>query len=167
MGRCSAKLSSYPDLTLEHGQSSQRTARRPTIVTWLAVTVFCLAGINAARVAVSLAEWRLWAGFDQPFPLALRVALSGGMALALGVTAWGLWKLHKRSRLWALILLPLYQVYELTWRLGFARGDYERGRVPFTLGTTIAGIAIAVWILTRRRVIREFERNGTPEETTG
>ncbi len=128
------------------------------------MVVFCLAGVNAARVVVSLNEWTLWTGFDPPFPLALRVILSGGSAFALGASAWGLWNLQRWSRHRALILLPFYQLYELTWRIGFSRGDYERGRVPFALGTTIAGIAIAVWILTRQRVIRQFEWNGTLEE---
>jgi hypothetical protein len=128
--------------------------------------VFCLAGVNAARVVVTLTGWDYWTAFDLPFPLSLHVALGCGWAAALGGTAWGLWTTRRWSRRWALVLIPLYQLYELGWRLAFTRGEYERGRLPFVLVTLIIGTAIAIWILTRRRVKHVFEWTGsTPEET--
>ena len=77
---------------------------RPASVTWLAVAVLCLAGINAARAVVTSAQWDLWIGFDLPsaLTLPLRVALSAVWAMVLAALAWGLWALRHRARRWQL-----------------------------------------------------------------
>ena len=139
--------------------------KRSRSVTWLALLVFCLAGINAGRVGFILADRNLWAGFDLPFPLPLRAALSATWAGALAVTAWGLWARRRWARRWTLVLFPLYQLYELGWYLAFVRGDYEQGRMPFVLVSTIGVTLVVMWMLTRRSARSEFE--GGSNQTEG
>ena len=127
--------------------------------------MFCLAGVNAGRAGVTLAEWTLWSGFDLPFPLPVRVALSAAWAVALGAAAWGLWVRRHWARRGALVLIPLYQLYELGWRLAFVRSDYQRGRLPFLLAMAVAVTLVAAFILTRKSVVHAFEAGGTRTET--
>jgi hypothetical protein len=127
--------------------------------------VFCPAGVNAGRAAVILAGWDLWSGFDLPFPLGLRVAFCVVWASALGVAAWGLWLRRRWARRLGLVLFPLYQLYEVGWRLAFVRSDYQRGRLPFVLTTAIGATLIVVWILTRQNAVRIFEMGGSETET--
>lgn len=147
------------------GDSSPLSGRskRPATVTWLAVAVLFLAGVNAGRAGVPLAGWDLWSAFVLPFPLWLRMVLSGVWAVTLGSLAWGLWTLRSWARRLTLILFPLYQLYELGWRLAFVRSDYERGRLPFVVATMALATLFVVWILTGRRVRHRFERDGQRE----
>lgn len=127
--------------------------------------MFCLAGVNGGRAAVTLAGWDLWSSFDLPFPLGLRVAFSAVWASALGVTAWGLWVRRRWARRLGLVLFPLYQLYEVGWRLAFVRSDYQRGRLPFVLVVAVGTSLIVLWILTRRNVVHVFEMDGSETET--
>jgi hypothetical protein len=113
---------------------------------------------------VTLTEWDLWTRFGLPFPLALRVVVGIAWAGILAGLAYGLLTLREWSRRWTLVLFPLYQLYEIGWQLAFARGGYERGRLPFVLITAIAVTSLAVWILTSRRMKQRFNAERTREE---
>lgn len=136
--------------------------KRPASISWLALAVFCLAGINGGRAGILLADWQLWIGFDLPFWLPLRVAFSIVWALTLGLTAWGLWSMRRIARRWTLIIFPVYQIYQLIWRLLFVQSAYQRGRIPFVLTTVAGSTLLVVWLLTRPRIKKRFDMNGTP-----
>lgn len=132
-------------------------ARRPRAVTVLACGVFIMGGVNAARVWVYLSDWTFWAGFNAPFALPARLALSIVWALALIAVAVGLWIGLGLARRAALFALPVYIAFGAAWSIVFARGDYERGRASFLIGLSAIAILLVAWILTRDRVRTYFE----------
>ena len=138
----------------------RRPVKPSSGVTLLAIVVLFLAGINAGRVAVIAADWQLWAGLGLPFSLPLRVAFSIIWAIVLGVSAYGLWAMRRFARRWTLAFFPIYQLYQLGWRLAFVNSDYQRGRLPFVLVTTIIATVIVIWPLTRPPVKHLFEGIG-------
>jgi uncharacterized membrane protein (DUF2068 family) len=139
---------------------------RSASVTWLALAVFSLAGVNLGRAAYTLSQWPLLASLDLPTPLALSVVLGGLWGGILLAAAWGLWRLRAWGRRLTLIAFPIYQAWVVIWQFVFARADYARGRLLFVVVASLALTAVVVWPLTRPHVREAFNCGPTPGTDT-
>lgn len=126
-------------------------------VTLLALVVFVLAVVNLWRVPYTVRHCELLTSLSLQFPPAVYATLGGAWGVAWLVVAWGLWRQRDWARRTVLILMPIYQVFTLSWLAIFARSDYERGRRPFTITAAVLVTALTFWIATRPRVHCAFK----------
>jgi hypothetical protein len=145
--------------------ADRNRGRRPVVVTWLAVAVLLLAGANGLAAVGGAARWPLLTSLDMTLPPWVLVAPAAVWGAIWLVTAWGLWRLRAWAR-WALMLaFPLYEIVVIGQQTVFARGGYERGRLPFAAGMAVLLTGAVVFILTRRRVREAFRPTGDTEDS--
>jgi hypothetical protein len=140
-------------------------ARRPAFVTWLAVAVLLLAGANGLAAVGGAVRWPLLTSLEltlPPWALVAPAAVWGAIWL---IIAFGLWRLRAWAR-WALMLaFPLYEIIVIGQQTVFARGGYERGRLPFAAGLAVLLTGAVVFLMTRRRVREAFRPTGDTEDS--
>jgi hypothetical protein len=131
--------------------------KRPLFVTLLAGVVFSLSAVSFASLAVGLARWQIFVDLDLSLPLWLLAASGGVWGLVWLVFAWGLWRLLPWARRGTMVCWVVYQVMTIGQQVLFARGSYERERLPFTVCATILLTALVIVGLMHPRVRQVFE----------
>lgn len=138
-------------------RTDPRRLGRPFSVTLLALAVFILAAFNLTGLAAGLAHWPVLAPLDLALPLWVLVLWDGIWGVLWLTIAGGLWQLAGWARRLALIAFPLYAVLTIGREAFFAKGDYERGRLPFVIATATAFSAWGVVTLLSRHGRRAFQ----------
>ena len=115
---------------------------RPLSVTLLSLAVFILAAYNLTGLVAGLVRWPALAPLNLALPLWALLAWDGIWGALWLTIAQGLWRLAGWSRRLALIAFPLHAVLTIGREALFAKGDYERGRLPFIVTLTVA---FSVW----------------------
>lgn len=137
-------------------QPDRRPSGCPFPVTLLALTVFILAAFNLIGLAAGLARWSVLAPLNLALPL-WALLMWDGIWGALWLTiAQGLWRLAGWSRRLALIAFPLYAALTIGREAFFAKGDYERGRLPFVVAIMVTFGAWGIITLMSRGNQRAF-----------
>lgn len=135
---------------------AQRRPQRPFAVTLLALVGLLLAMLNLTGFAAGLARWSVFAPLALTIPLWMLVALEGvwgGLWLAAAV---GLWRLAAWARRLALIAAPLYAIMIIAQGALLVEGDYELGRLPFTIVLAILFNVFSFAVLAGRGARRAF-----------
>lgn len=138
---------------------------RPAVVTWLAGAVLLLAGANGLAAAGGVTRWPLLASLEMALPPWALVAPAAVWGAAWLIVAWGLWRLRPWAWRAALLAFPLYELIVIGQQTAFARGAYERGRLPFSAGLALLLTGIVAFVLTRRRVREAFGPTGGAERS--
>ena len=149
--------------------------RRPWSVTFLALGVLILAGLNLVRFVLSLRNWRFLAA--QPGVSPYYLAISGFFwAVAGAFLVWGLWKAKSWApRLMQAVALTYAAYYWLD--LLFLRDHPVSGAngallaiLPtnwlFSVGVTVVSFVFMLWVLSRSPV-KAFFGQLEPRRTTG
>jgi hypothetical protein len=129
---------------------------RPLSVTFLALGVLTIAGLNLIRFYQSIQLW----GFLSEFPTVspLYIAASGLVWGVAGLAlAWGLWRGYAPARRLTLIFVAAYTLYYWIDRLWVGKPGLS-ANLAFSAGLNLVLILLTVWILTRPRA-RTFFRS--------
>jgi uncharacterized membrane protein (DUF2068 family) len=112
--------------------------------------------LNLTGLAAGLARWSVFAPLALTIPLWALVALKGVWGVLWLVTAVGLWRLAAWARWAALIAAPVYSTIFIGQAALLAEGDYERGRLPFTIVLAILFNVFSFAVLAGRGARRAF-----------
>ena len=134
-----------------------RRSKRPTTVTCLAIAVFLLSMANLGSAYVGITRRTLFSTLDLSLPLWVATTLGGLWGVVWLAMGWGLWRLKPWARRAMLAVFPLYEIITIGRQVIFARGPYERGRLPFAIGVAILLVLVISFTLTRPRIRRAFE----------
>ena len=123
--------------------------RRPRSVTWLAVGVLMLTGIQFVRLYNTLSKWDYLHTLSLSVPpvfFAITGMIWGTIGLALW---WGLW----RGKSWAVrhtrIAAIVFALYYWIDRLFLMINPLRVTSYPFAIGMTFILLAATMWILSR------------------
>lgn len=141
-----------------------KQAKRPALVTWLALVVFSLAVANLGSVYAGLARRWVFAALDLDLPVWLLMIHGGLWGMIWLVVAWALWRLLSWSRYLTIVLFVMYALTTIGQQVVFTRGAYERGRLPFVFITAALFISLVAIVLTRPRIRRAFEGSARVSE---
>ncbi len=130
--------------------------RRPAAVTWLSLVVLLLGAANLLAVYGAATRRPVLGGLNLALPLGLLAASAAVWGVLFAALSWGLFTLREWARLGTLAAFPLYEVLLIGQQIAFARGEYERGRLPFAVMTGAALAGLAVLVLTHRATRRAF-----------
>jgi hypothetical protein len=140
--------------------------KRPLLVTLLAVVVFSLSAAGFASLVAGLARWQTFTGLSLSLPLWLLIAFGGMWGVIWLVVAWGLWRLLPWAWHTTIACWIVYQVMIIGQQVLFARGDYERDRLPFAIGVTILLTVLLIAGLTLPRVRQAFGKSNDQRPTS-
>ncbi len=141
---------------------SRHRSGRPLSVTLLALAVFILAAFNLTGLIAGWVRWPVLAPLNLTLPLWMLLLWDGIWGVLWLIIAGGLWRLAGWARRLALIAFPLYAALTVGREAFFAKGDYERGRLPFVIATAAAFGAWGMLTLLNRGGQRAFQHD---EET--
>jgi len=123
--------------------------KRPKSVTWLAVAVLMLTGIQLIRFAIAIRNWDYL--LSQRLPVSpLFFAISGMIwgLVGLGI-CWGLW----RGTGWAVRYTQLavigFAIYYWADKLFLMIDPLRNTSFPFAIGMTLILLATTLWIISR------------------
>ena len=136
--------------------------KRPPLVTWLSVAVLILSLANLVAFVGGLMRQSLLLSLNLSLPVWW---LEGFAAIWAGiwlVLAYGLFRMLPWARLGTMIALPLYGLMNLGQVIFFARGTYERLRLPFVLVSTVLLTGVMLFLLSRMQV-RQVAENAIEE----
>jgi hypothetical protein len=126
--------------------------------------VFVIAIFNLGSAAGGLDRRQMLSEVQLSMPLWLLIAQGGIWGIVWLALTGGLWMLREWARRATLVAFPLYELAVLSQRVLFARGDYERGRLPFAVGVGIVTAALVVLVLTRSPIVSAFKHTASPEK---
>ncbi len=137
--------------------------KRPLFVTLLAAVVFSLSAASFAGLITGLTRWQIFVDLGLSLPLLLRMVSGAVWGLVWLVFAWGLWRLLPWARLGTLICWVIYQVTTIGQQVLFTRGNYERERIPLTIGIVLLLTGLVIGGLVHPGVRQAFEDSNTPD----
>ena len=115
--------------------------------------------LSAYNLLGAISSWQRYTvlrALPLSLPPAYLIAAGAVWALAFGALAVGLWRLRRWAQWGTLAALGAYLGLGWVERLVFARSDYAAVSAPFFLAVQAGGLALAAFILYRRRARQCF-----------
>ncbi len=142
--------------TKANAQTKVDPKKRSRIPPLLGMGFGCMALVNLGRALQSYWNVNLLAGREASLSPWVWLALSRLWAAVFLAAGWGLWLRRGWSRQLSLALPPIYGLDSVGMTWLFSQSPYARGRWGLTaLGWLLVSLLVA-WLLTRKRVRREF-----------
>jgi hypothetical protein len=136
-------------------------AKRPLIVTSLAVAVLTISVLNLIRFFEAIRLWEFLS--DLPGISPVYLAASGLIWALLGLPlSWGLWRGNARAPAATRILCVAYCSYEWVERFIMARMGSRLANWPFFLVFTLIILGVIFWGLSREKVKAFFGERHEP-----
>jgi hypothetical protein len=129
---------------------------RPASVTILALAGLCLSAFNLLGVASGWERRTFLRALPLSLPPDYLIVSAAAWAVIFAALAMGLWRLKRWARLGALGASLLYAAQKWFDRVVFARSDFSRETLPFTLALTVLSLALVWGLLLRRKVRQSF-----------
>ena len=124
-------------------------AKRPRSVTWLAVGVLMLTGLQFVRLYNTILKW----DYLQTLPLSVAPLFFAVSGLIWGLVAlgmwWGLWRGKNWSVSYSRYAAILFTIYYWIDQLLLRNNPLRKTSFPFAIGMTLILLATTLWILSR------------------
>jgi len=124
-------------------------AKRPRSVTWLAVGVLMLTGLQFVRLVNTLLIW----DYLHTLPLSVPPIFFAVSGLIWGLVGLGMWWGLWRGKNWAIsysrYAVIIFAIYYWIDQLFLMVNPLRKTNFPFVIGMTLILLAITIWVLSR------------------